>query len=161
MAERALGEISDEEEIWLTIRSVLTVTRVAVLLGTIIVSEFFEQYYILDLNRCNLVTHRRHSPVLLHFSPHSLGEQSVHPGQHAGTSLNYSSSDSRTNVITFQPCRRFEWSTGLHRHLGAQPIRRAFHARRQPHRPWLEFRSHCEWYSIGEQRRWLLGLNQY
>ena len=49
MAERALGEISDEEEIWLTIRSVLTVTRVAVLLGTIIVSEFFEQYYILDL----------------------------------------------------------------------------------------------------------------
>ena len=49
MAERALGEISDEEEIWLTIRSILTVTRVAVLLGTIIVSEFFEQYYILDL----------------------------------------------------------------------------------------------------------------
>ena len=49
MAERALGEISDEEEIWLTIRSVLTITRVAVLFGTIIVSEFFEQYYILDL----------------------------------------------------------------------------------------------------------------
>ena len=49
MAERGLGEISDEEEIWLTIRSVLTVTRVAVLFGTIIVSEFFEEYYILDL----------------------------------------------------------------------------------------------------------------
>ena len=49
MAERALREISDEEEIWLTIRSILTVTRVAVLLGTIIVSEFFEQYYFLDL----------------------------------------------------------------------------------------------------------------
>ena len=33
----------------MTIRSILTVTRVAVLLGTIIVSEFFEQYYFLDL----------------------------------------------------------------------------------------------------------------
>ena len=42
MAERNLREISDEEEIWLTIRSVLTVTRVAVLFGTILVSEFFE-----------------------------------------------------------------------------------------------------------------------
>ena len=49
MAERTLREISDEEEIWLTIRSILTVTRVAVLFGTIIVSEFFEQYYFLDL----------------------------------------------------------------------------------------------------------------
>ncbi|MGB0780488.1 MAG: hypothetical protein ACPGQN_01780 [Candidatus Poseidoniaceae archaeon] len=49
MAERPHREISDEEEIWLTIRSILTVTRVAVLLGTIIVSEFFEQYYFLDL----------------------------------------------------------------------------------------------------------------
>jgi hypothetical protein len=49
MAERPLREISDEEEIWLTIRSILTVMRVAVLLGTIIVSEFFEQYYFLDL----------------------------------------------------------------------------------------------------------------
>ena len=29
MAERKLREISDEEEIWLTIRSVLTFTRVA------------------------------------------------------------------------------------------------------------------------------------
>ena len=49
MAERPLREISDEEEIWLPIRSILTVTRVAVLIGTIIVSEFFEQYYFLDL----------------------------------------------------------------------------------------------------------------
>ena len=49
MAERPHREISDEEEIWLTIRSILTVMRVAVLLGTIIVSEFFEQYYFLDL----------------------------------------------------------------------------------------------------------------
>ena len=49
MAERPLREISDEEEIWLTIRSILTVTRVAVLLGTIIVSDFFEQCYFLDL----------------------------------------------------------------------------------------------------------------
>jgi len=49
MAERPHREISDEEEIWLTIRSILTVTRVAVLLGTIIVSEFFEQYYFLNL----------------------------------------------------------------------------------------------------------------
>ena len=39
MGERILREISDEEEIWLTIRSVLTVTRVAVLFTTIIVSE--------------------------------------------------------------------------------------------------------------------------
>ena len=49
MAERNLREISDEEEIWLTIRSVLTVTRVAVPFGTILVSEFFEEYYFLDL----------------------------------------------------------------------------------------------------------------
>ena len=49
MAERNFREISDEEEIWLTIRSVLTVTRVAVLFGTILVSEFFEEYYFLDL----------------------------------------------------------------------------------------------------------------
>tara|TARA_B100000035_G_scaffold307595_1_gene311072 strand:+ start:156 stop:449 length:294 start_codon:yes stop_codon:yes gene_type:complete len=49
MAERPLREITDEEEIWLTIRSILTVTRVAVLVGTIIVSEFFEQYYFLEL----------------------------------------------------------------------------------------------------------------
>ena len=49
MGERILREISDEEEIWLTVRSVLTVTRVAVLFTTIIVSEFFEDYYILDL----------------------------------------------------------------------------------------------------------------
>ena len=49
MAERNLREISDEEEIWLTIRSVLTVTRVAVLFGTILVSVFFEEYYSLDL----------------------------------------------------------------------------------------------------------------
>ena len=37
------------EEIWLTIRSILTVTRVLVLVGTILVSELFEDYYILDL----------------------------------------------------------------------------------------------------------------
>ena len=49
MAERTLPEKSDEEEIWLTIRSVLTVTRVIVLFGTIIVSELFEEYYFLDL----------------------------------------------------------------------------------------------------------------
>jgi len=49
MAERNLREISDEEEIWLTIRSVLTVTRVAVLFGTILISEFFEEYYFLHL----------------------------------------------------------------------------------------------------------------
>ena len=37
MAER-FHDVSDEEEIWLTIRSVLTVTRVLVLVGTILVS---------------------------------------------------------------------------------------------------------------------------
>ena len=49
MAEKKLRGKSDEEEIWLTIRSVLTVTRVIVLFGTIIVSELFEEYYFLDL----------------------------------------------------------------------------------------------------------------
>ena len=49
MAEKKLRRKSDEEEIWLTIRSVLTVTRVIVLFGTIIVSELFEEYYFLDL----------------------------------------------------------------------------------------------------------------
>ena len=48
MAER-FDNTSDEEEIWLTIRSILTVTRVLVLVGTILVSELFEDYYILDL----------------------------------------------------------------------------------------------------------------
>ena len=43
MAEKKLRGKSDEEEIWLTIRSVLTVTRVIVLFGTIIVSELFEE----------------------------------------------------------------------------------------------------------------------
>ena len=49
MAEHSHQEKSDEEEIWLTIRSVLTFTRVVVLFGTIVVSELFEEYYILDL----------------------------------------------------------------------------------------------------------------
>ncbi len=49
MAERLVHEKSDEEEIWLTIRSVLTFSRVIVLFGTIIVSELFEDYYFLDL----------------------------------------------------------------------------------------------------------------
>ena len=48
MAER-FHDTSDEEEIWLTIRSILTVMRVLVLVGTILVSELFEDYYILDL----------------------------------------------------------------------------------------------------------------
>ena len=48
MAER-FHDTSDEKEIWLTIRSILTVTRVLVLVGTILVSELFEDYYILDL----------------------------------------------------------------------------------------------------------------
>ena len=93
MAERALGEISDEEEIWLTIRSVLTVTRVAVLLGTIIVSEFFEQYYILDLTVAiwSLIVG---IPLFSSFQSSFSGKQSLHSGQHTGTSLNHSSSDS-------------------------------------------------------------------
>jgi len=49
MAGREYHEASDEEEIWLTIRSVLTFTRVVVLFATIFVSELFEDYYILDL----------------------------------------------------------------------------------------------------------------
>ena len=49
MAETKLLGKSDEEEIWLTIRSVLTFARVVVLFGTIVVSELFEEYYFLDL----------------------------------------------------------------------------------------------------------------
>ena len=45
MAETKLLGKSDEEEIWLTIRSVLTFARVVVLFGTIVVSELFEEYY--------------------------------------------------------------------------------------------------------------------
>ena len=49
MAETKLLGKSDEEEIWLTIRSVLTFARVVVLFVTIVVSELFEEYYFLDL----------------------------------------------------------------------------------------------------------------
>ena len=49
MAETKLLGKSDEEEIWLTLRAVLTFTRVVVLFGTIVVSELFEEYYFLDL----------------------------------------------------------------------------------------------------------------
>ena len=49
MAETILLGKSDEEEIWLTIRSVLTFARVVVLFGTIVVSELIEEYYFLDL----------------------------------------------------------------------------------------------------------------
>ena len=49
MAETKLLGKSDEEEIWLTIRSVLTFARVVVLFGTIVVSELIEEYYFLDL----------------------------------------------------------------------------------------------------------------
>ena len=49
MAQTKLLGKSDEEEIWLTIRSVLTFARVVVLFGTIVVSELFEEYYFLDL----------------------------------------------------------------------------------------------------------------
>ena len=49
MPEQVQNDVSDQEEIWMSIRSILSVLRVLILISTIVVSEFFEDHYILEL----------------------------------------------------------------------------------------------------------------
>ena len=49
MPEQIQNDVSDQEEIWMSIRSILSVLRVLILISTIVVSEFFEDHYILEL----------------------------------------------------------------------------------------------------------------
>ena len=49
MPEQNHNDVSDQEEIWMSIRAILSILRVIVLVSTIVVSEFFEDHYILDL----------------------------------------------------------------------------------------------------------------
>ena len=49
MPEQNHNDVSDQEEIWMSIRAILSILRVLILISTIIVSEFFEDHYILDL----------------------------------------------------------------------------------------------------------------
>ena len=49
MPEQVQNDVSDEEEIWMSIRSILSLLRVLILISTIVVSEFFEDHYILEL----------------------------------------------------------------------------------------------------------------
>tara|TARA_B110001452_G_scaffold250637_1_gene239022 strand:- start:295 stop:588 length:294 start_codon:yes stop_codon:yes gene_type:complete len=49
MPEQVQNDVSDQEEIWLSIRSILSLLRVLILISTIVVSEFFEDHYILEL----------------------------------------------------------------------------------------------------------------
>jgi hypothetical protein len=49
MPEQHHNDVSDQEEIWMSIRGFLSILRVLILISTIVVSEFFEDYYILDL----------------------------------------------------------------------------------------------------------------
>ncbi len=49
MPEQSHNDVSDQEEIWMSIRSILSILRVLVLISTIVISEFFEDQYILDL----------------------------------------------------------------------------------------------------------------
>ena len=49
MPEQNHNDVSDQEEIWMSIRSILSVLRVLILISTIVVSEFFEDHYILEL----------------------------------------------------------------------------------------------------------------
>ena len=49
MPEQVQNDVSDQEEIWMSIRSILSILRVLILISTIVVSEFFEDHYILDL----------------------------------------------------------------------------------------------------------------
>ena len=49
MPEQIQNDVSDQEEIWMSIRSILSVLRVLILISTIVVSEFFEAHYILEL----------------------------------------------------------------------------------------------------------------
>jgi|TARA_B100001142_G_scaffold73771_1_gene74423 hypothetical protein len=49
MPEQVQNDVSDQEEIWMSIRSILSLLRVLILISTIVVSEFFEDHYILEL----------------------------------------------------------------------------------------------------------------
>ena len=49
MPEQVQNDVSDQEEIWMSIRSILSILRVLILISTIVVSEFFEDHYILEL----------------------------------------------------------------------------------------------------------------
>ncbi len=49
MPEQNHNDVSDQEEIWMSVRSILSILRVLILISTIVVSEFFEDHYILDL----------------------------------------------------------------------------------------------------------------
>ena len=49
MPKQVQNDVSDQEEIWMSIRSILSVLRVLILISTIVVSEFFEDHYILEL----------------------------------------------------------------------------------------------------------------
>jgi hypothetical protein len=49
MPEQNHNDVSDQEEIWMSIRAILSILRVLILISTIVVSEFFEDHYILDL----------------------------------------------------------------------------------------------------------------
>ena len=49
MPEQNHNDVSDQEEIWMSIRAILSILRVLVLISTIVISEFFEDHYILDL----------------------------------------------------------------------------------------------------------------
>lgn len=49
MPEQSHNDVSDQEEIWMSIRSILSILRVLVLISTIVISEFFEDQYILNL----------------------------------------------------------------------------------------------------------------
>ena len=49
MPEQVQNDVSDQEEIWMSIRSILSVLRVLILISTIVVSEFFEDQYVFEL----------------------------------------------------------------------------------------------------------------
>ena len=49
MPKQVQNDVSDQEEIWMSIRSILSILRVLILISTIVVSEFFEDHYILEL----------------------------------------------------------------------------------------------------------------
>ena len=49
MPEQVQNDVSDQEEIWMSIRSILSLLRVLILISTIVVSEFFDDHYILEV----------------------------------------------------------------------------------------------------------------
>ena len=49
MPEQNHNDVSDQEEIWMSIRAILSILRVLVLISTIVVSEFFEDHYLFEL----------------------------------------------------------------------------------------------------------------